>query len=149
MKTQTKNQTLVGEISVTYKTKTRPSIKVEGPEDVADYARSLYPDGEIEFRESVYVIHLNRTMKVLGHTLISIGSPVGCMFDVKSIFQAAILAHAQSIVCVHNHPSGNLTPSTQDIQVTEKIKKAGELLDLHLLDHIIVTQDSYTSILNL
>ncbi len=61
------------------------------------------------------------------------------------IFQTALKANACAIIVAHNHPSGNLQPSVADKKITQKIKEAGQLLDIHLLDHIILSTDSYFS----
>ena len=67
------------------------------------------------------------------------------VMDVKIILQTALKVHASGIILSHNHPSGNLHPSEPDKQITSKIKEACKVLDLHLLDHIILTEESYYS----
>jgi len=69
----------------------------------------------------------------------------GTVVDVRVIFQVALRANATSIMFAHNHPSGNLQPSDADRKITRQIKDAGALLDIHLLDHIILTSESYLS----
>ena len=72
---------------------------------------------------------------------LSKGSTCGSIVDVKVILQYALKANASSIIAAHNHPSGNREPSEADRKITERIKKACELLDVSLLDHLIILQD--------
>ena len=69
----------------------------------------------------------------------------GTIVDVRLIFAAAIKANAVGLILAHNHPSGNLKPSYIDIQLTKRVKEAGQLLDIQLLDHLILTSDGYLS----
>ena len=73
------------------------------------------------------------------------GGISGTVADPKVIFQVALKANASSVILCHNHPSGNTKPSDNDIQLTKKLKKAGEFLELNVLDHLIITPDSYFS----
>jgi DNA repair protein RadC len=90
---------------------------------------------------------LNRANKVLGITTISEGGLSGTVTDVRLIYQYAIKGNASGIIVCHNHPSGNQNPSESDLKITQKIKEAGNLLDIQLLDHIILTpeRDLYRS----
>lgn len=85
---------------------------------------------------------LNRMNKVLGIYLISVGGFAGTVCDPKVVFQAALKTNASSIILAHNHPSGNLKPSDADLQLTEKLKKGGKLLDIAVLDHLILTEEA-------
>ena len=71
---------------------------------------------------------------------ISKGGISGTVTDVRVIFQATIKGNASGIICAHNHPSGNLNPSESDSRLTQKIKEAGNLMDIHLLDHLIISE---------
>jgi DNA repair protein RadC len=84
---------------------------------------------------------MNRSNSVLGILEISKGGISGTVTDVRLIFQAAIKANASGIIVCHNHPSGNLNPSESDTKLTQKIKEAGNLMDIQLLDHLILTTD--------
>ena len=84
---------------------------------------------------------LNRANKVLGISTISEGGLSGTVTDVRLIYQYAIKANASGIIIAHNHPSGNINPSESDQKITNKIKDAGNLLDIQLLDHIILTAE--------
>ena len=100
----------------------------------------------IEFVEEFRLLLLNRSNAVLGIIEISKGGISGTVTDIRLIFQAAIKGNASGIICAHNHPSGNLSPSESDIKITQKIKEAGNLMDIQLLDHLIITsEDEYFS----
>jgi DNA repair protein RadC len=82
---------------------------------------------------------------VLGIYPISRGGTTGTVVDVKLVFSVALKCNASSIIISHNHPSGNLNPSESDKVMTEKLRKAGDYLDIKLLDHIIVTKHGFFS----
>ena len=87
----------------------------------------------------------NRANKVLGIIELSSGGIAGTVTDPKLIFAAALKAGASGFLICHNHPSGNLTPSESDLLLTKKLKEGGRLLEVQLLDHIIITSESYFS----
>lgn len=95
--------------------------------------------------EVFYAIMLNRANLVIKKHSISSGGISGTVADPKIIFKAALENFASSIILCHNHPSGNLKPSEADIKLTKKIKEAGALLDISILDHIIFTDENYFS----
>ncbi|MFD2160928.1 DNA repair protein RadC [Paradesertivirga mongoliensis] len=95
--------------------------------------------------EEFWIVLLNRANNVLSQHLISKGGQAGTIADPKIIFQAALENHAASIILSHNHPSGNLKPSQADINLTRKLRDAGQLLDISVLDHVIFTNSSYFS----
>ena len=96
---------------------------------------------QINFNEEFYILLLNRANRVIGHYLVSQGSLVGTIVDAKAIFAAALKCRAASIILAHNHPSCNLRPSQSDIELTKKLKQGGELLDIAVLDHLILSPD--------
>lgn len=113
--------------------------------DVAKFIRSTYEDGEIEYRECFNVIYLNRANKILGFQTVSEGGTAGTIVDNKMIFTGALLANAHAIVLCHNHPSGTLRPSIQDDSITKSAVAAGQQLGIKVLDHVIVTNESFYS----
>ena len=137
----------VTEVQIHYKTKVKASErrKITNSDTAANILRSIWSEN-IEYKEEMYLLLLNRQNAVLGYTKISEGGASGTFCDPKMIFQPALLAHASSIILSHNHPSGNKTPSQSDIELTKKIKQGGELLEIKLLDHIILTPESYYSL---
>ena len=91
------------------------------------------------------VLFLNRANKALGFYEASTGGSTATVVDSKLVFIAALKAHACGIIISHNHPSGNLTPSNEDLQLTSKLKQAGTLLDIKLLDHVIFSSEGFYS----
>jgi DNA repair protein RadC len=137
----------VAEIEITYKTHVpaslRPTIKCSA--DSYQILARFWNQDIIEFLEEFKIILLNRANRVLGICPISTGGITGTVADPRIILATAIKANAVSIILSHNHPSGNLTPSSSDIALTQKIKEASRYLDLQVLDHIILTKDCYYS----
>lgn len=119
-------------------------IKICCSEDINSYLLEQWND--IEYRESVYAVFLNRANQVLGYLLVSKGGISSTIVDVKMILQAALKACSTSIILSHNHPSGNLKASAEDIKVTTKLKDGARILDLCLLDHLILTNEGYLSL---
>jgi DNA repair protein RadC len=95
--------------------------------------------------EEFWILLLNRANNVIRTLQISVGGVSGTVADIKMIFKLAIDHLASSVILVHNHPSGQLTPSVADSQITRQIKEAGRLLDLPVLDHMIFTDNGYYS----
>ena len=135
------------EISLKVKGKKSELKQIKGSEDAAEVCRMCFDDGKISWIEEFIVIGLSRANKVQGFYKVSSGGVTGTIADPRVIFQFALLSNATSIILAHNHPSGNLKPSDADISLTRKIKDAGDLLDIKLLDHIILTDEGYTSLL--
>lgn len=82
---------------------------------------------------------------MLGWSRISTGGTSGCIADPKVIFQIALKSNSSSVIVAHNHPSGNINPSNSDKELTKKLRSAGSFLDIPVLDHIILTSESYFS----
>ena len=95
--------------------------------------------------EEFWVIYLNRNNEILKQENISKGGVSGTIADSKIIFKRAIEALASAMILCHNHPSGNLNPSNADIQLTKKLKEAGSMLDIPVLDHLIIGEKDYFS----
>lgn len=110
--------------------------------DAYDILLPLFEDLK---HEEFWVLLLNRANKVVRKEKVSAGGVAGTVVDNKMIMKLAIDTLASGIVLAHNHPSGNLKPSQQDVAVTRQIKQAGQLLDINLVDHLIVTDHGYYS----
>lgn len=110
-----------------------------------DAYRLMVPDLMDQPTEQFWIIILNRSNKVISKRAISLGGVSGTIVDPKVIFKIALEDLASGVILVHNHPSGNLKASQADIKLTEKIKKAGQLLEIPVLDHVIFTDDGYLS----
>jgi len=137
----------IAEVELIYKTKIKASERplVKTSKEAADLLKQIWNENKIDFVEQFKVLFLNRANKVLGIFEVSSGGVTGTVADPKLVFVAALKANACSIIISHNHPSGNLTPSQPDEQLTQKIKQAGQLLDIKLIDHIIVSSEGYYS----
>lgn len=119
-------------------------VKITSAASAADYIRQFYSD-DIEIYESFFLLLLNRQNKTIGYAKISQGGVAGTVVDAKIVLKYIVDTLASSAILCHNHPSGTLMPSTQDIELTDKIKKAVKLVDSEILDHVILTADSYYS----
>ena len=97
------------------------------------------------WKEEFLMLCLNRANKILGFYKVSSGGVAGTLADPKVIYTTALNCNASAIVFAHNHPSGNLKPSSADIDLTKKLKEAGRVLDIQVLDHLIVTTEKYYS----
>ena len=132
----------VREISKRYlKQQPSPDI-IHGPEDAADFARQQLATEE---KEHFCVMLLNTKNHVIGWHVISIGSLTASVVHPREVFAPAIVHHAASIILVHNHPSGDPSPSREDIAVTRRLVKAGKLMDISVIDHIITGGNSFVS----
>lgn len=143
------NQTMlqVSEITLSYRPQIRPldRPKVTSSKLAYELLLSTWDMGKIEFTEEFKVMLLNRNCKVLGIYTVCTGGISRCLVDVKLIFASALVGCASGIILSHNHPSGNVQPSAEDLSLTKRICEAGKLLELQVLDHIIVTVDGYYS----
>lgn len=107
--------------------------------------KQIFNADTFDWIEECIVLCINRANKIVGFYKISSGGTTGTIVDPKVIFTVALNCAASSIILAHNHPSGNLNPSEQDKAITKKLKDAGKLLDINLLDHMILTDESFYS----
>lgn len=137
----------VSEITLHYQSKVKASLrpKVTSSEDAYLILRKHWDENKLELLEEFKILLLNRANKVLGIVNISSGGISGTVADPKLIYASALKAGSSAIILAHSHPSGNLTPSQADMQLTHKLKEAGKFLDLPVLDHIIITSEAYYS----
>lgn len=133
----------IAEIELVYKSKVKASDRPQITEarDAFKILFNTWDHNKIDLVEQFKVLLLNRANKVLGIIEVSSGGLTGTVADPRIILAAGIKAAAVSLIICHNHPSGNLRPSKADEQLTQKIKEAGYLLDIKLLDHLIITGD--------
>ena len=114
------------------------------PKKIANMMREVFLlDKQTE--EYLYLLCFSASMKPLGVFEISHGAVNTSLASPREIYQKALFVNASDIVLVHNHPGGSCNPSTADLQVTEKIRQAGKLMSISLIDHIIVSGDDYLS----
>jgi DNA repair protein RadC len=100
--------------------------------------------GELQ-HEEFWVIYLNNSNKVLFKEQLSKGGLTGTLVDVRLVFKKAVELYATAVILCHNHPSGKLQASNADKSITNKLKLAGETLDIKVLDHLIITENAYFS----
>jgi len=132
----------LAEIKVSYKSKQKSKVKITDSKDAFNILYPLYDKDTIEYQEHFILLLLNRANRVLGWIKLSSGGTAGTVVDPKMVFTLALQTNASSVILSHNHPSGNLNPSQSDIDLTKKINHAGEMLEIKLLDHIIITPES-------
>ena len=116
--------------------------RISGSQDVFD---EVYPVMADLPHEEFWILLLNRANEVIGRNNLSKGGVSGTVVDAKMIFKMAIEKLASAIILAHNHPSGNLRPSQADISLTNKIRDAGNILDIPVLDHLIIGNGAYYS----
>ena len=120
------------------------SYAIKSPDDAVAIGKEFMRIHE-EPEEYMYMICMNTKNRIIGVFEISHGTVNASLVAPREVFQKALLANAVSIILMHNHPSGDCTPSREDIEVTKRLDEAGKLLGVDVLDHIIVG-DSYTSL---
>lgn len=101
-------------------------------------AEMVRPIFEYADREMLVVMSLDTALTPIAMEIVAVGSVNACWVEMREIFKHAVLSNAAKIICFHNHPSGNLTASQEDCLLTAKIKTAGELMGIELIDHIII-----------
>ncbi|MCL5291216.1 MAG: DNA repair protein RadC [Actinobacteria bacterium] len=97
-------------------------------------------------REKFICLHLNTKNSVLSYEVVSIGTLSSSLVHPRELFKAAILSNSAALILCHNHPSGDSTPSAEDIALTKRLVKAGNLLGIDVLDHVIVGETSFVSL---
>ena len=120
----------------------KEKVKIRNAQDVYENYHSFYFK---ETQEKFMVLFLNIKNEVICHKVLFIGTNNQSLIHPRDIFKEAILNNASKILCIHNHPSGNVSPSKEDEKVTIRLKESGELLGIPLLDHVILGNKSYYS----
>jgi len=119
-------------------------VKIVSSKDAFKVISQFYFD-DIDIFESFFILCLNRNNQTIAYAKISQGGVSGTVVDIKLIAKYAIDCLASSVILAHNHPSGNLKPSPEDIKITERAREALKILDIQVLDHVILTSDGYYS----
>ena len=117
--------------------------KIEGPEDVARYSSPIL---RFEQKEHFLVMLLDVRNRVLAMPTVSVGSLTASVAHPREIFREAIRYSAANMILIHNHPSGDPTPSREDVQLTKQMMKAGEIMGIPVLDHVIIAGDGFLSL---
>lgn len=120
-------------------------VTITSPEKMVEVMRSIFDADTIMWTEEVIMVCLNRANDVVGYYRVSSGGFSGTVLDPRVVMTIALNNASSSIILAHNHPSGNLKPSEGDISITDKIKNACAFFDMKLLDHLIITDESYYS----
>lgn len=134
------------EISVSYNTTNQQRIRITSHKEAYELIIKNWNLNIIEFQEECKVILMNKGNFVLGIFDVSKGGIDSSVVDIRIILSVALKCHASQLILVHNHPSGRLTPSNSDKNITEKLSRACDLLNLTLLDHLIITRNDYYSL---
>ena len=136
----------ISEIEVAYRPLPMFSVNpITQSKDAYDLIIREWDDNILEMIEEVKVIFLNRTNKQIGIYNLAKGGITGCVVDIRIILSIALKTLATGIILVHNHPSGNLNPSTEDRKITNELQKACKIMNIKLLDHLIVTRKGFFS----
>ncbi|MCU0455258.1 MAG: DNA repair protein RadC [Bacteroidales bacterium] len=121
---------------------TEDLFQIRSSKDVADIFQPIMSD---LLHEEFWILFLNRSNRIINRMKLSQGGISGTVTDVRIVMKKAVECLASGIIVCHNHPSGNLNPSESDTKITKKIRDAGELMDIQLLDHLIITDKDYYS----
>lgn len=122
------------------------NVQIKSPQDVADL---LINELKYEKREIVKVLMLNVKNNILKIQDIALGGTSFAVFEIKDVLKEAIKIGAPKIILVHNHPSGDPTPSHEDIELTQKLEEVSKMLEIELLDHVIIGDGKYKSIFSM
>ena len=118
------------------------SFQIKNSYDIYEYFYSIMKDLK---QETFYVIYLDNKKKIIDKRLLYVGTISSSVAHPREIFKYAYLMSASFIICLHNHPSGDSTPSKEDIIFTENMFKIGNIQNIQLLDHIIIGDNNYYS----
>ena len=129
------------EITLKYKSGDVKKYQIKQSSDVFTIAKELLNLDTVELSEESLCLYLNKAHNTMGWTRISQGGIAGTIMDPRLIFQKAILCGASALILIHNHPSCNLKPSDQDIDITKKIKEGARYFEISLLEHLIIAGD--------
>ena len=138
---------IVSEVELTYKNNVpyNQRQKISNSQGAYEILTNLFPENTMDYRETFIVLYLNRANQVLGYSVISQGGTSNTTVDIKMVIQTALLANASCIMLAHNHPSGNVQPSSDDNKITKRIMEAAKLFDITVLDHLITTNENDSS----
>lgn len=143
---QKESNSAIAEIQISFHPNIIGKESVIRAADAISYFIESYSQDTISLQECFKVMYLNRANRVLGIYEASKGGLIGTVVDIRLLMAVAVKSAASSMILCHNHPSGSLKPSNQDIKLTQEIYEASRLLQITLLDHLILTRDgSYRS----
>lgn len=129
---------MVRESSILYENR-----RISSPNEALEVFKTLLENSD---REKLVVCCLNTKNEPTNLSIVSVGSLNSSVVHPREVFKTAVMSNAASIIVAHNHPSGDTTPSKEDINITERLKKSGEIIGVALLDHLIVGNNTYLSL---
>ena len=137
----------VAEVELSYKNRVpyNERKKVLSSHDAYNLLVNNHDDDTIDYKENFKVLYLNQASQVVGCFTLSQGGITATCVDVRNVMQGALLTNAVAMILAHNHPSGNTRPSRDDDKITNQLVKAGELLNIRVIDHIIFTREGFYS----
>ncbi len=118
-------------------------VKIKNAEDVYNYFKD---ELEVKNKEHFYALFLDTKNRIIGEELISVGTLNSSLIHPREVFNPAIKASANSVILVHNHPSGDCEPSNDDKEVTKNLINAGSILGINVIDHVIIGRDNFMSL---
>ncbi len=124
------------------KDRAEKSLRFDTPRTVADY---YMEDMRHQEKEKILLLLLDNKLQLIEEYMVSLGTVNASLLSTRDVFMEALKCRASNIMLLHNHPSGDSNPSKQDIIITRKMREAGELMDIPLIDHIILGDGTYTS----
>lgn len=137
----------IHEVQIVYKRPLLLKVKrIETAKDAYHILNEFVDSKRIDYKEFFWVMLISRSNELLSISEIGVGATAGVLVNYKEIFQLAILSNASAIIVAHNHPSGNLEPSEADKKMTKRLSEFAKLMDIALLDHIIISSQSYISL---
>jgi DNA repair protein RadC len=142
---QIKEDHIGSAISIQYKLEILHKEPMKLALDVYEWVRPRWNEELINLQEQSMALYFNNANQLISYRLISTGNIRGTIIDVQLVVSLALHTMASKVILVHNHPSGSLEASKQDIKITKQVKAALELIEVLLLDHLIITEDYYLS----
>lgn len=137
------------EIEIHYKRPLFESMThIKSAEDAVKGLREFINVKQLDVKECFWVLLLTNANRLLGISQVAVGTSTGVLINSKEIFQLALLTHATAVIVCHNHPSGHLKISESDKQQTRRLQELTKIMEINLLDHIILTSESFLSFAN-
>ena len=134
-----RKKSIISDVQLTYKASEYPSVQITSSEDAVPICYQCIPNEEIGLREFFGLLLLNRANRVIGRTVLFSGGLTTTVAEPRHVLQCALLANAAGIIVFHNHPSGQLDPSSSDLALTRQIKSGCDIFNIKFLDHIILS----------
>lgn len=139
------NKCSIPTVKLSYYNTQQEKVVVKDSKQTYDLIMGYWDKNELEHHESFKIILLNPNLEMLGIYTVAEGGTCSVAVDSKLILQAAVLANAHGVILIHNHPSGNLNPSSEDIGLTRDTVYALDMVGVKLRDHLIITKEGYFS----